>query len=434
MANKTGSIDVSALAAACRQQTDRLVRRHGPRLPGTQACRDTAAEIARLARTFADSVEVEPFRVHPGSFYAYTKILPVSYAAGLAALFAAGSFGRLAAVAAVALAIAGLAAGIALMILQFGLYRHAGDGLFVARTAANVEAVIEPSGKAERELILSGHHDSAPVARIFSGPFSNLYVVAVLAPYLFFAAELALLLMVLLGSAAPYGWGLPFLLAGLPFVVGYFFLVALRRGSPGAGDNLVSSIMVALLGKELAARKSALLASTRVRIVSFDAEEAGLRGASAYFRARAADLKRLPCVHLNFDSLYRVRDLQVLTSDVNGSVRLSRPLVDLLVETARACGLALPTYGMVFGAGGTDAAESARAGIASTSIIALPTKVFRDRLVYHTPRDTVEHIEPGVIEACLKISLRLLAKLEARGLDAGARSAGGTAPAARRRS
>ncbi len=68
-----------------------------------------------------------------------------------------------------------------------------------SRTGTNVEAVIEPAGKAERELILSGHHDSAPVARIFSGPFSRFYVVAILAPYLFFVVELVLLLVRLSG-------------------------------------------------------------------------------------------------------------------------------------------------------------------------------------------------------------------------------------------
>ena len=423
MANKKGSIDVSALAAACRKETSRLIEDYGPRLPGTEACTAVAQQIARQARAFADSVRVEPFRVHPGSFYSYTKILPISYLVGMAAMLGAGAPGSAASGAGLAfagLAVAGLAAGIALMILQFGFYRHVGDELFTPRAGMNVEAVIEPRGKAERELVVSGHHDSAPVARIFSSPFSRLYVVAVLAPYLFFAAELALLVAFLAGSPAPSrGWALPFLAAGLPFVVGYFLLVALRRGSPGAGDNLVASMMVVGLGKEIAARKASLLASTRIRVVSFDAEEAGLRGAAAYFEAHAAELSLLPCVHLNFDGLYRLRDLQVLTSDVNGSVKLSRHLADALVACAKQDGLALRTYGMVFGAGGTDAAESARRGIPSTSIIATPTEVFGDRLVYHTLRDTVEHVEPAVVEACLRIILRFLAKLEAGEAGAG---------------
>ena len=421
MGNKTGSIDVSAAASACLEETARLIAAHGPRLAGTKASADTARDIARELRAFADAVELQPFEIHPGSFYAYTKILPLSWLAGAVVLLAgrgtgAGGGPLAAAGTAVAvLSILGLAAGMVLMICQFGFYRHLGDALFPRRTGTNVEAVIEPVGKAERELILSGHHDSAPVARIFSGPFGALYPVAIIAPYLFFGVELVLLLVRLSGSAeaAARPWVLPFLVAGLPFVAGYFFLVALRHGSPGAGDNLVSSIMMVRLGKDIAGRRDALLRSTRIRIVSFDAEEAGLRGASAYCRAHAAGLKRLPCVHLNFDSLYRLRDLQVLTSDVNGIVRLSRPLADRLVACAEECGFPMRTFGMVFGAGGTDAAECARAGIASTSVIAIPTAIVRSGLVYHTPRDTVEHIEPAVVEACMRIVLRFLERLEA---------------------
>ena len=46
--------------------------------------------------------------------------------------------------------------------------------------------------------------------------------------------------------------------------------------------------------------------------------------------------------------------------------------------------------------------------IPSTSIIAIPTEIVREGLVYHTPRDTVEHIEPAVVEACMRIVLRFL--------------------------
>lgn len=421
MGNKTESIDVSAAASACLDETARLIAAHGPRLAGTKACADTAQDIARELRAFADAVEVETFGIHPGSFYAYTKILPLSWLAGTVVLLAGRGTGAgggplaVAVTAIAALSVFGLAAGIALMVCQFGFYRHLGDALFPPRSGTNVEAVIEPAGKAERELILSGHHDSAPVARIFSGPFGALYVVAILAPYLFFGVELVLLLVRLSGfaEAAARPWVMPFLAAGLPFVAGYFFLVALRHGSPGAGDNLVSSLMMVRLGKDIAGRRDALLRSTRIRIVSFDAEEAGLRGASAYFRAHAAGLKRLPCVHLNFDSLYRLRDLQVLTSDINGIVPLSRPLADQIVACGKQCGIPMRTFDMVFGAGGTDAAESARAGIASASVIAIPTTIVRSGLVYHTPRDTVEHIEPAVVAACMRIVLRFLSKLEA---------------------
>jgi aminopeptidase YwaD len=414
MENKTGGIDIAAAARACLAETDRLVMEHGPRLAGGTACTDTAGKIARDLGEFADAVKVETFEVHPGSFYAYMKLLPPAYLVGVVTLLAAGRIGQPAVIVLGALALAGLLAGIVLMACQFGFYRHLGDQLFARRTGTNVEAVIEPVDTAEREIILSGHHDSAPVARIFSGPFSRFYAVAIIAPYLFYLGEIALLAARAFGVPRPAGAGMVvFLLAGLPFVVGYFCMVDLRRGTPGAGDNLISSIMVVMLGKEIAARRATLLRTTRIRIVSFDAEEAGLRGAAAYFRAHAAELKRLPCVHLNFDSLYQLKDLQALTSDINGTVKLSRVLADRLLACAEECGFAMRTFGMIFGAGGTDAAESARSGMPSTSIIAIPTEIVREGLVYHTPRDTVEHVEPAVVEACMRIALRFLERQEA---------------------
>ena len=407
MGDAREDIDFAAAERECREETDRLIRDHGPRLAGTTACLNVAERIAESLRGFSASVRIDTIGIHPASFYAYTKILPVSYAIGMLALLSVGLL-RL-------LPVAGLVAGIALMVCQFGLYRHLGDSFFPARVGKNIEAVIEPVEGAQRELILSGHHDSAPVARIFSGPFSRLYGAAIFVPYIFFLVELAVLLARFLGAPAHllHGWPLPFLTIGVPFVVGYFCLVAVRRGSPGAGDNLIASVMVASLGREIATRKNSLLRTTRLRIVSFDAEEAGLRGASAYFTTHAASLKGLPCTHLNFDSLYSLRDLQVLTSDINGTVPLSRPLADRIVDCARECGYRARLFSLIFGAGGTDAAESARRGIPSTSIIAMPTEIIRDGLVYHTPRDTVENIEPGIVEACMRIFLCYLGTLEA---------------------
>jgi aminopeptidase YwaD len=400
-----GPIDFAAAARETLADTDRLVKKHGPRLTGSAPCAAAGEEIAEDLRSFSDSVRVERFDVHPSSFYSYTKILPVAYALGFLALAVVHRF--------FLVPILGLLAGIALMGGQFAFYWHLGDVFFPKKTGLNVEAVIEPVGTAERELILSGHHDSAPVARIFSGPLHRLYAAAIFLPYVFFLFELVLLgrLVLTRGGHVP-PWALAVLAVGFVPVAGYFLLVALRQGSPGAGDNLVASVLVARVAREIARRKGQLLRSTRLRVVSFDSEEAGLRGAAAYMRSHATDLGRLPCFHLNFDSIYQLEHLQVLTSDINGTVRLSAEMVDTLQGCARDNGLALGTFGMPFGAGGTDAAESARRGLWATTVIAMPTTIVRDGLVYHTPRDTIDRIEPAAVEACMKLAVSYLRRLE----------------------
>jgi aminopeptidase YwaD len=398
-------IDFTTAAREVLADTDRLVRKHGPRLTGTASCAAAGGDIAEDLRPFSDSVRVERFDVHPSSFYSYTKILPVAYTVGFLALALVHRF--------FFLPIAGLLAGIVLMAGQFGFYWHLGDPFFPKKTGLNVEAMIEPAGAVERELIISGHHDSAPVARIFAGPLHRLYAVAIFLPYVFFLFELVLLARLAfnrVGHVPP--WAFALLVVGFVPVAGYFLLVAIRQGSPGAGDNLVASMLVARVAREIAQRKGQLLRSTRLRVVSFDSEEAGLRGAAAYMRSHAGDLGRLPCFHLNFDSIYQLRHLQVLTSDINGTVRLSAEMVGELQTCARDNGLTLGTFGMLFGAGGTDAAESARRGLAATTVIAMPTTIVRDGLVYHTPRDTVDRIEPAAVEACMKLAVSYLQRLE----------------------
>ena len=405
-------IDFTRLAHDCLDETDRLVRSYGPRLAGSKTSKAVAYELAGALRGFCDRVRVEEFVAHPGSFYAYTKLLPIAYLIGIVSLFIVHGFYLAPAL--------GIIAGVTLMCSQFWFYSHLGDHLFPRRFCLNVDGVIEPEGEAEIELILSGHHDSAPIARIYSGPFQRFYAIVIIAPYIFYFLELGLLLALLLGGLKSIPlWATLGLLAGLPFVIGYFFLVNMRKGSPGAGDNLIASVLVTRIAREIAVRKSELLRRTRIRVVSFDAEEAGLRGSAAYMGAHREELGEIPVFMLNFDSLYNAEHLQVLLSDINGTVKLSHNLAEDVIECLGVDGYKPRLFSLIFGAGGTDAAEAARAGIEATTVIALSTAIVREDLVYHTHRDTVEAIESEAVEACLRLITRYLGLIElgqARGL------------------
>jgi Zn-dependent M28 family amino/carboxypeptidase len=155
-----------------------------------------------------------------------------------------------------------------------------------------------------------------------------------------------------------------------------------------------------------------------VILLSSDAEEAGLRGARAFVRRHKAELRRLPTTLLNIDSVYRADRIQFLCSDLNGFVPLDRALADRCVEIAKSLGVAARTFRMYPGAGATDAAEFARAGVRSTTLIALPTDIESADLVYHTPRDTVASIQPAAVEACLGVALGLAREIDEEGSDA----------------
>ncbi len=67
------------------------------------------------------------------------------------------------------------------------------------------------------------------------------------------------------------------------------------EGSPGAGDNMAASAIALEIFKEFAERRAAGagLKRTRLAFASFDAEEAGLRGARVFARR----CKGEPCGH-----------------------------------------------------------------------------------------------------------------------------------------
>jgi hypothetical protein len=115
---------------------------------------------------------------------------------------------------------------------------------------------------------------------------------------------------------------------------------------------------------------------------------------------------------LNIDSIYNVKHLQFLITDLNGSLALSRELAEECQALASRAGLTSRLVRMVFGGGSTDAAELAKIGVPATTMLAMPTDLVRDGLVYHTVNDTVDAIEPEAVRACLEVAFRLVEELD----------------------
>jgi hypothetical protein len=146
------------------------------------------------------------------------------------------------------------------------------------------------------------------------------------------------------------------------------------------------------------------LAQIRLIFASFDAEGAGLRGTRAYVRAHRAGLVAPPTCNLNIDSIYTAVDLQLMLSDLNDHVLLDRGMLEECVQIARSGGYAAAFGKMRFGGGGTDAARFAGAGARATTMLAMPTGIVRDGLVYHTMRDTIDAVQLEAAAACLFVA------------------------------
>ena len=115
------------------------------------------------------------------------------------------------------------------------------------------------------------------------------------------------------------------------------------------------------------------------------------------------ELQSVPSYMLNIDTIYNADQLQFMLSDLNGYVKLSQETALECQQIALQAGYPARLTRMLFGGGATDAAELAKVGVKATTMIAMPTEIIRDGLVYHTLQDTIDRVEPAAVKACLRV-------------------------------
>ncbi len=374
---------------------DEKIKKHGPRLAGDEASRNAADDIYQDMEKFADHVGKDDFYIHQGAFLGWIRILVVAYLAATLFLWINQPL----------ISIILTLSAILILILQFFLYLPLLDRLYPKRLSRNVYGVIEPKEEVKRQVILSGHHDSAHVFNFFihQPKLYNLRTTGsigiVILLLLLSIVQLILPSITLLQLILP-------ILASIGFLwVGQMWFFSSKKASPGAGDNLVASGLSLVLGQHYAALKKSedALKHTRIIMMSFDAEEEGLRGARAFARAHETMLKKLPTSMINMDCLYDEKELFFLTSDLNNFVKLDETLANDLNHTAESIGLKTKTQPLAFLTGGTDAAEFAKIGISATTIIGMPWTNDSRSNVYHTPNDTLEHVQLDVVKSTIHI-------------------------------
>jgi len=385
--------------------TDEVVEGYPNRLAGTEACKNAADRIKQEFAKYCDpgSVRVEDFECHPKSFLKYIPALVVLYFAGAVLLF----FG----LPLTALVIYALA--IFMFYAQFARYWELLDPYFPKATGYNVFGSIEPEGEVRQQIVVSAHHDAAYVFQLLSyipKYYARLINAGILVLLLGFLVSLFATVVALFRIPVPE-WSLVWVPVAL-MVLGVFQIplafFTTREVSPAAGDDMIA---VAVAGETAGlfhrAKKAGKnpLRHTRLIIASFDAEEAGLRGARAFCRRHGQELLSTKTYVFNIDTLYKLEDLRFLVRDLNATVRLSTAMAQDCVDIAESLGYPARIASMPFGAGSTDAAEFGKLGVEAVNMsgISFDIKKFGKDLVYHTPDDVTEFIEPELIEASLKI-------------------------------
>ncbi len=358
-----------------------------------------AHRIHELLAEHTDTADTTTFTCQPKAFFGFFPVAAAAYVAGLVVCVAAPS-SVIATVCTTCLSVVSMA----MVLSQFVFYRTHFDRFYATKTGVNVHATVEPTGQVMRQIVFSGHHDSAFIFN-YLNRWQQLYGVRIVGAFVF--CIISFLLTIALAVCAVTGVQLPVrgLIIGLWVVGLVFVLPAVRftanRGTVGAGDNLISCAILIELAKHFAMPTNRP-ESTRIIFASFDAEECGLRGSSAWVAAHNDLLTEAPTTVINMDSIWQPEDLQVMVSDVNGTVALSDEVGTQLIGVAKAIGIPYAKFHMIFGGGGTDAASFARVSIPAVTILGMPTTMVRSDLVYHTDQDTVDTINPKAVAAVLQ--------------------------------
>lgn len=357
-----------------------FIDRFGPRKAGSEAEAQAQHHLADHLRGFCDAVQVEPFEAALGAKFGSLRWFTLGYLLALALPFWSEW---------IALVVAVI--DTCAFLFHFVFFHAVLDPLWPKRRSYNVVADLEPSGPAERTLIISGHMDSTPEfiwwwwlkgwgARMMVGAgFSWL----LLPMYYSFALAMG---WPIAGSS---GWWVFMALAPLSLT---FFFIHGKRVVDGAQDNLSGVAVAVEVVRRLA--HGGRLQRTRIRVVSFGAEECGLKGSSAFVERHKSRLLAEKAHVINLDGILEKEHMHVVQRELMALQRHHEPLMEALLDRFVAHGL--PRKRGTIPIGGTDASSFSFHGIPATSIVGLP--MGRLHPTYHTRMDTVEHLDPATLD------------------------------------
>lgn len=384
------------------QLIDEVIKKAGPRKAGSQAEHKAQGIIMEHLAAMGAKVEKEPFKAATTAKFQALKIFCLLFWTSLPLYWFALEWGFF----------ISFINGI-IFYFTFINYRNWLDFFWPKKESSNVIGTIEPLEEATSTLIFSGHIDSTPEF-IWWYRFGNFGGrMTVISGFLFLAYPIFLWINVLLGFMGEdlglpmhLTWGLFAVLS--PCTLAFFFIHG-KRVVEGAQDNL-SGISTALQTfRELQDNGNSILKNTRIKMISFGAEEGGLKGSTAYAKRHYDEIREENAFLVNLDGILEKDHFNIVRMEPSAMVKYHEPLIEALEQSFKED--EIPTNRAVLPIGATDAASFARRGLPAVTILALGLKGLHP--TYHTRRDTIEHIDPECLQMAVNVLVRFAKEWDA---------------------
>ncbi len=412
MNNEASSV-YKAMTQSAMSLTEEVTTKWSSRLAGSEACLAAGAYLEKEFSKFCDRSRMEEFDVHPAAFLGYIRINVALYVLGLVALLFSQFL--------IATALASLS--LLITVLEFFYYKEFVDFLFAKKKGRNVVGEIDPEGEVHQQVIISAHHDSAYIFNFLEddpASYNKKVLTGTLSMFgMFLLSWIMLLLDFFLALPLTVYWVIVGLLslALLPTLRMWFFYK--NEGTPGAGDNMICTAIATEVVRHFADQKKAGqgLKHTKVVVASWDAEEAGLRGARAFAKRHKDELLNIKTYNFNLECMYDHKELSLLVNDLNSFVPLSTDMVDEVTQVAKELGYDVSPSKFPLMAGGTDAAEFAKIGVEATTLAAMSWTKRGEDPAYHTTRDTIDAVDPIAVSRSIEMGI---AYIRSKDQEAGA--------------
>ncbi|MHA2289931.1 MAG: M28 family peptidase, partial [Promethearchaeota archaeon] len=226
-------------------------------------------------------------------------------------------------------------------ILEVMKYHEVFDFLFPKRESKNIIGTINPKNDVQKTVIFSAHHDSAfefntfYYLKRFGQIIINIGYLGVAIMFVAIILKLVFFLLSIEFSVLFLVFGIIFIFF-IPIILVYIFFHSYKPVL-GAFDNLSGVAVLLGIAKYLSenrANSEIFPKRTRVHLISFAGEEAGLRGAKRYVKAHYEELVLSQTTVVNMDSIAKEGFIVILNKE-SGIGAKHNPLVfEPLLEIA----------------------------------------------------------------------------------------------------